>query len=227
MQERYFDGRRIIELHPQIERQRLERALEGEEVLPFAIGSQTDRLALLGQFGERERFCDEYVRQLVQARRLVSAANVAHKRIQHGRRKRGAHDAHILADGVFDLYSPFRLVADAQKLVILGRDEGIGDDLRIVLHAQGAFCALLRLLRRRKPALRRLCVFQEGTFDVVVAVFTDDLLGDIGIPLDVLAVGGRGDGEQIALRRDIEVQPRQNVLDRRLRHLDAEERVDL
>ena len=206
MQEGLF-RRPIRKTYPEFGSDRLEYALRGEEVFPRAVHAETQRFALFGHLGKGQLLGDVYVCKFEQARAGIAAADVAHERGQHGRRERRAHDAHVFADRVFDAYRPFRLPADAQLRVIFGRDEGIGDDLVIILPARDALDALFRALRIGKAAARDLGGRQEGAADMVIAVHADDFLRKVGIPFDVFAVRGGGHGDVVALCRYVEVEP--------------------
>ena len=225
MQEGFLCGD-IGKAHAERRRQRLERALGGEEIFPRPVHADGERFALFGQFGQRKLPREVDVRQLVQARRLVAAADVALERGEHRGRERGAHDAHVFADGVFDADGLFRLALQAQQFVIFGGNEGIGDDLGEVLPAHGGLGALFGALRRVQSAVRDARLLQEGALDGVVPVHADDLFGEVGEALDVLAVGGRRDGERVAARGDAEIEAGEDVFDLLFGNLDAEQAVD-
>ena len=208
-------------------RHRLKRRLGGEEILSRAVHADAERRALFGHRRQRKGLGDVHARQLEQAGAVVAATDVAHQRVQHGGRERRAHHAHILADRVADADGALHLPVQAQEGVILRGNEGVGDDLAEILPVQGALGARRAALFGVQAAVGDRRRAQEGALDVVIAVLADDLLGEVGITVHVLAVGGGRDGQRVAAHFDFEVEAFEDADDVRLRDLDAEQRVDL
>ena len=132
---------------------------------------------------------------LVEAGLPVAIVIVPGEDLEHGGEDGGAHDGRVLAQGVEDPQAVAQGgVGREADLVIIGRrDEGVGDDLvQTEAAADLPYPALAELLGGEAAA------GADGTGEaggnLVIAVEAGNLLGEVGVMLDVGAPAGHGDG---------------------------------
>ena len=201
--------------------QLLDPALEREEVHPAAVCAERDDLRLVRKaVGALEIDLAD----LVEGGRGVAEVVVARQDLQHRGQHRRAHDRGILAQRIEDpqAVAQRRIRGEADLVVIARGDEGIGDDLvKPETAADLADAALAALLGGKAAAGRDRAGEARG--DLVVAVEARDLLGDVGIVLDVAAP--RGHKDRVALEAEAEL--REDIPHGLLVDVGAEQGVDL
>ena len=200
---------------------RLDAALEREEVHIVAVGAEGEELRLVGKaVGARQ----VDLAQLVEPHGLVAVVVVAGDDLQHGGEDGGAHDGGVLAQRVEDLErAAQRGVRRHTDLIVVGRaDERVGDDLVVAEGAAGRAERAVEALRLRKAAARRFAA-HERAGNVVVAVEAGDLLGDVAVMLHVAAPAG--DENVVAVQ--FKAEGEENFAHQALGQVGAEEGVDL
>ena len=170
--------------------QRLQSALDGEEVLRRAERAEAEGLTLVGMLLNGQLLGEVDRCHLKQTALGVALLQVVHDDVQHGGGQQGAHDGQILADGVQD--------ADGLAGLVALRDM---EHIELGVGVEGQRGGLIEALCRQQPLGLELLLLvvvqaavgdggsvQEGGHDMVIAVLADDLLGQIGEALHVLAV---------------------------------------
>ena len=206
---------------------RLGGALRREEALLLAVQPEAERL-LLG----RECSClarDKAVCKLKEPAARVPALLVVREDCEHGGGERRAHDGVILAQRILQRDDvPARVVVgEAQEVEVGAGVERVIDELKVPFFDQRIFQLQCLLLCLGVAARRDGRGGQEARGDVLVAVHLDDVLGEVGVVLDVLTVERRHGGQGIPADRDGVLHTRQDIDDRRARHLDPKHAVEL
>ena len=224
------NGRALVgELQVEAGGDGLHRALHGEEVLLRAKRADSQCQALVGSGGQRQGLGAVDVGQLKQTALAVALLEVVDDDVQHAGHQRGAHDGQVLTDRVQDADGAAlgRVLREVHHVEVAHSVERQRARLVEALTGQQALELELVLLIDRHAAVRDGRRLQEGGHDVVIAVLADDLLGQIGETVDVVAVAGNADLPDRGIGIDAEVQAGQDVADGVLRHFDAEHAVDL
>ena len=208
----------------------LHGALDGEEVLFRAEGTDAEGLALVRMLAEGQ-FLGQIDRcHLEQTALGVALLQVVHDDVQHRRGEQGTHDGEVLADGVQDAdgLAGSIIGGDVQHVQLSVGVEGQRGCLIEALCRQQALGLELLLLVVVQTAVGDGSGVQEGGHDVVVAVLTDDLLGQVGEALYVLAVQRGGNiPAAVGLHVHGELQTLQDVDHGLVRHRDTQHTADL
>ncbi len=171
----------------QLVKQRLDAALEGEEVRAVAVSAEGKVLRLVGKAILARQV---NLAQLIEARGFVSVAVVARNDLQHARQDRRAHDGGVLAQRVQNLEGIAQrgILRHADLVIIRRADERVCDDLVVAQRAHRAADGAVEALLLGKAAARGLAAHQRAG-DLIVAVEARDLLGNIAVMLHVAAPG--------------------------------------
>ena len=213
-------GLHVIVLDAQRVEQIFHHALEGEEVSVLAVHTQNQVRHLVRQLLARNR--DVLVADLVQRNRAVAVVVVLGQNQHHRRNRVGTHDAGVLAQRVEDDNRlALRVVLrQADAVVLLGADKGVGHDLIHALRQHVLVDGALKLLVVAVAALR--IALGGGGWDVVVAVEAGDLLRHVGLVLHVAAEGWDDD----VLSVDSKLQVFEDLLHLLAGDVGAQEGVD-
>ena len=158
---------------------------------------------------------------LEQATLGVALFQVVHDDVQHGGGQQGAHDGQVLADGVQDTDS---LTSFVLSVGVESQRGGLVE----ALCSQQTLGLELLLLVVVQAAVGNGGSVQEGGHDMVVAVLTDDLLGQIREALHILTVQRGGHiPAAVSLHVHGELQTLQDVDHGLVGHGNAQHGADL
>ena len=229
MQVRHILGPLILEGQAEFLRQSFHGALDREEVFVIAVDREAQMRDLIGQLCHRQGLGEIYILQLEHTAFHIAELDIVDHSGQHGRSQGRTHDGQAVRNRIQDPNAvTFDCVRREMEGVQIGvRVEGQGLDLIEALGAHAVFDLLPALLLRCQAAAGHGRVLHEGGDDLVVAVFTDDFLGQIRIAdLDVFPVAGRDDIQMIAVPGDLEGKSAQDIQNGIGRHVDAQDAVD-
>ena len=139
------------------------RALCRKEGLAVAENTHRKHHMLLGIVCKRQGLGDKLARDLKESACGISAAEIAHGRIYHGRSERCSHKRKVLADRIHnaDRIALGCILRVSEHVKITGREEGIEHRLVVALSRQRALKLKLGLLCKIQTSAGDLCGAQE------------------------------------------------------------------